>query len=606
MKSLASFLILIFCVSLSYTQTPQSISTARWIFPGNPKILGMTPTANHKTPKQVWFTEKDSGYVGTLIFPKTCEAASATEYGVGSKNPYKITFAEKAYTVSDNAVRPAKPTKHKPTVWFNSYSGGLMDSYSASRDTLYGLEPAAKKSTTGYLMAYPTSSQTMHAGTPQTVQWTPTVKINKISKPACLWFNGFYYPSGASYPSLKIYSLQPQAKGVLPYEATLTEFSYPATVDLVIAMHVENGLVWFLHMDIQGSAMYLYMMPVTGGSGYRWALGTNSMIYGGAIEPMYRSGKPKPGVLPNQVWINFYTSVFVLSLNPASAAVDTLCGYPMASNNYVMGLYSDNLQKANPAKYMNAANFAINSQTVTATSNINFLRAAPSSTVSREAVAYSTSSTKVSGIVRPVSSKVKALTYSCGTTVATSVTTSGCLATEWDASIGGAYFDIVGGSAPSSVNISGIADAKKFDLVSHQIGGNPIQGLPVTNEPAICRMWGKFGATANIAPSNEPDFSFADESEETEEASEFALAEAYPNPFNPTTTIQFTLPATTNVTLKVYNMLGEEVATLINGVVMNEGRQQVDFNASNLASGVYFYRIQAGNYTAMKKVVLMK
>jgi hypothetical protein len=555
----------------------------------------------------VWFTEKDSGYVGTLIFPKECGAASATEYGVSPKNPYKITFAEKAFTVSDNAVRPAKQTKHKPTVWFNNYTTGFMGgSYSASGDTLYGLEPAAKKSTTGYLMAYPTSSQTMHAGTPQTVQWAPAVKIDRVAAPACLWFNGFYYPPGASYPSLKIYSLQPQAKGILPYEATLTEFSFPATVDLVMAMHVENGLVWFLHMDAQGSAMYLYMMPVTGGGGYRWALGSNSMMYGGVIEPMYRGGKPKPGVLPNQVWINLYTIVFVLSLNPTSAAVDTLCGYPMAANNYLMGLYSDNLQKANPAKYMNAASFAVNTQTMTATSNINFLRGAPSSTVSREAVAYSTATTKVSGIVRTVSSKVKALAPSCGTTVATSVTTSGCLATEWDASIGGSYLDLGGGSVPPSVNISGIADAKKFDLVSYQIGGNPIQGLSTTNEPAICRMWGKFSATANIAPSNEPDYSFADESEETEQATEFVLSDAYPNPFNPTTTIQFTLPVTTAVTLKVYNMLGEEVATLINGVVMNQGRQQVEFNASNLSSGVYFYRIQAGNYTAMKKVVLIK
>ncbi len=85
----------------------------------------------------------------------------------------------------------------------------------------------------------------------------------------------------------------------------------------------------------------------------------------------------------------------------------------------------------------------------------------------------------------------------------------------------------------------------------------------------------------------------------------FNLEQNYPNPFNPTTQINYSIPSTQNVTLKVYDELGKEVATLVNKD-QAAGNYSVDFNASNLASGVYFYRIQAGNFIQMKKMILMK
>ena len=72
---------------------------------------------------------------------------------------------------------------------------------------------------------------------------------------------------------------------------------------------------------------------------------------------------------------------------------------------------------------------------------------------------------------------------------------------------------------------------------------------------------------------------------------QYRLYQNYPNPFNPTTNIQFDLPQMSIVTLKVYNMLGQEVATLLNNAQLNEGSQTVEFNATNYASGVYFYRL---------------
>ncbi len=86
---------------------------------------------------------------------------------------------------------------------------------------------------------------------------------------------------------------------------------------------------------------------------------------------------------------------------------------------------------------------------------------------------------------------------------------------------------------------------------------------------------------------------------------EYALMQNYPNPFNPSTTIQFALPKAGVVSLKVYNILGEEVAELINRE-MNAGFQSINFDASHLSSGLYFYRISAGNFVDVKKMLLLK
>jgi len=87
--------------------------------------------------------------------------------------------------------------------------------------------------------------------------------------------------------------------------------------------------------------------------------------------------------------------------------------------------------------------------------------------------------------------------------------------------------------------------------------------------------------------------------------SRFSLEQNYPNPFNPNTTIRFHLQEATNVSLKVYDIAGREVATLVDGR-QNVGLYSIDFNASNLASGIYFYRLQAGKNITQKKMVLLK
>jgi hypothetical protein len=97
----------------------------------------------------------------------------------------------------------------------------------------------------------------------------------------------------------------------------------------------------------------------------------------------------------------------------------------------------------------------------------------------------------------------------------------------------------------------------------------------------------------------------------------YALNQNYPNPFNPTTVLSIDLPDNSIVTLKVYNMLGQEVATLYDNVEVESGVEEVEFDASTLESGVYFYRVTAqaidadgmvtGNtFTQTKKMMLVK
>ena len=85
----------------------------------------------------------------------------------------------------------------------------------------------------------------------------------------------------------------------------------------------------------------------------------------------------------------------------------------------------------------------------------------------------------------------------------------------------------------------------------------------------------------------------------------FNLEQNYPNPFNPSTTINYSLPKASLVTIKVYDILGREIATLVNQQ-KNPGNYEVQFNASKLASGVYFYRMQAGDFVETKKLLLLK
>jgi len=106
-----------------------------------------------------------------------------------------------------------------------------------------------------------------------------------------------------------------------------------------------------------------------------------------------------------------------------------------------------------------------------------------------------------------------------------------------------------------------------------------------------------FSASSNFTSTSNP--------EQASVPKEFSLEGNYPNPFNPATTIKFSLGDHSNVKLDVFNVHGQKVKTLIEGS-MNAGQHQVMFNASSLPSGMYFYRLQAGDFSEVQKMSLIK
>ena len=86
---------------------------------------------------------------------------------------------------------------------------------------------------------------------------------------------------------------------------------------------------------------------------------------------------------------------------------------------------------------------------------------------------------------------------------------------------------------------------------------------------------------------------------------QFLLEQNYPNPFNPTTTIKYSVTEVSKVSLILFNLLGQEIITLVNDE-KPAGNYSVNFNAVNLSSGVYFYRLQAGSFVQTKKMILLK
>ncbi|MCL5028326.1 MAG: T9SS type A sorting domain-containing protein [Bacteroidetes bacterium] len=138
-----------------------------------------------------------------------------------------------------------------------------------------------------------------------------------------------------------------------------------------------------------------------------------------------------------------------------------------------------------------------------------------------------------------------------------------------------------------------------------------IEGLPLGDLnwfPTQKAIWQKNQASIkqHILNENETKISVtAVNQEKNQTPIDFSLSQNYPNPFNPSTEIKYSITKNSMVTLKVYNLLGQEVATLVNQE-QKPGNYIINFNASQLASGVYMYRIQSGDFSLTKKMTLLK
>jgi hypothetical protein len=145
--------------------------------------------------------------------------------------------------------------------------------------------------------------------------------------------------------------------------------------------------------------------------------------------------------------------------------------------------------------------------------------------------------------------------------------------------------------------------------IASRVGGS-ISGRSGNSSIRINSGFGSFGRAVRAGENSEIAVSAETLTGDNERLqnvpTEFRLYENYPNPFNPATTIRFDIPRATAVTIRIYDIRGQEVASFLNGKNMEPGSYEMQFDASGLSTGIYIYRITAGAYQNVKKMMLMK
>ena len=139
--------------------------------------------------------------------------------------------------------------------------------------------------------------------------------------------------------------------------------------------------------------------------------------------------------------------------------------------------------------------------------------------------------------------------------------------------------------------VSALGEVSDGDKLVLNITGNMLDGTPIEGSDCVLIIAKNLGKDLSESLINEPE--------------EYALFENYPNPFNPTTMITYQIPEAGNVELKVYDNLGREVATLVNQY-RAAGKYEIEFNATNLTSGIYIYRLITGDFVSIKKMIYLK
>ncbi len=119
------------------------------------------------------------------------------------------------------------------------------------------------------------------------------------------------------------------------------------------------------------------------------------------------------------------------------------------------------------------------------------------------------------------------------------------------------------------------------------------------------RMYEEADKNPVIMKSKEIHFNVTGNDDQKISSLDFSLAQNYPNPFNPSTKISFTLPHYEKTSLIIYDVLGREISVLLNRE-MSAGEYEISFDGSSLPSGIYFYRLTSGNYSQIRKMLLVK
>ncbi|MBS4027415.1 MAG: T9SS type A sorting domain-containing protein [Ignavibacteriales bacterium] len=143
--------------------------------------------------------------------------------------------------------------------------------------------------------------------------------------------------------------------------------------------------------------------------------------------------------------------------------------------------------------------------------------------------------------------------------------------------------------------IGGLGQGYQGDNISLTSIGDTLFPVWMDNSTGIYQLWSSRVVISSLVSLNDVDI-----------VSAFSLEQNYPNPFNPVTVIRYQLSVNSVVTLKVYDVLGKEVATLIHNRLLEEGKHEVQFDASGLPGGVYVYRLSTGKFSGVKKFVVLK
>jgi hypothetical protein len=146
-------------------------------------------------------------------------------------------------------------------------------------------------------------------------------------------------------------------------------------------------------------------------------------------------------------------------------------------------------------------------------------------------------------------------------------------------------------------NFKGYAAGSEVTLLESKNGSNWYSVLP---KPCInCMSVGYYSLNSNNSQNNSKGLNT------TNTPDKYSLLQNYPNPFNPVTTIKYQIPVSGMVTLKIYDISGKEVASLVNET-KSAGSYSIQWSANNFSSGTYFYKIEANGYTETKKMLLVK
>ncbi|MBZ0200248.1 MAG: T9SS type A sorting domain-containing protein [Ignavibacteriaceae bacterium] len=167
----------------------------------------------------------------------------------------------------------------------------------------------------------------------------------------------------------------------------------------------------------------------------------------------------------------------------------------------------------------------------------------------------------------------------------------------------GYVIDRAEGSGENLVWENNIATVTTTSFIDYEVSINPVFEDEVSYRISALDTQGKLSIPSSTATIG--DAVLHKLPSESNGLYDFVLENAYPNPFNPSTTINYQIPKDGLVTLKVYDILGREVKTLVNEY-KTKGRYEVTFDASHLASGLYIYEIKSGEYKASKKMTLVK